>query len=117
MYSLKEHFAEPENIRSKRSLIISDTPNKYWEGGMLVMPDLWVSFGTITDRNINVLLVDTDGNDNIVSKEPHKFAAATNVYVYEHGKVYPTNKNDIFDGDIVYVQEYQGNLHEVMIIR
>lgn len=95
----------------------SDTPNKYWEGGTLVMPDLWASFGTITDRNTNVLLVDADGNDAVVSKEPHKFSSSTNVYVYENGEVYPTNKNDIFDGDIVYVQEYQGNLHEVVIMR
>ena len=95
----------------------SDTPNKYWEGGTLVMPDLWVSFGTVTDRNTNVLLVDADGNDNIVSKDPHKFASATNVYIYENGNVYPSNKNEIFNDDLVYVQEYQGNLHEVMIIR
>ncbi len=95
----------------------SDTPNKYWEGGTLVMPDLWVSFGTITGRNTNVLLVDADGNDSVVSKDPHKFASATNVYVYENSRVYPSNKNDIFDGDTVYVQEYQGNLHEVVIMR
>lgn len=95
----------------------NDTPNKYWEGGTLVMPDLWVSFGTVTDRNTNVLLVDADGNDNIVSKDPHKFASATNVYIYENGNVYPSNKNEIFNDDLVYVQEYQGNLHEVMIIR
>lgn len=95
----------------------TETPNKYWEGGTLVMPDLSVSFGTIADRNTNVLLVDADGNDSVISKEPHKFASATNVYVYENGRVYPTNKNDIFDGDIVYVQEYQGNLHEVVVMR
>lgn len=95
----------------------SDTPNSYWEGGTLVMPDLWVSYGKITGRNANVLLVDADGNDSVVSKDPHKFASATNVYVYENGKVRASNKNDIFVGDKVYVQEYQGNLHEVLIIR
>lgn len=95
----------------------TDTPNSYWEGGTVVMPDLWVSFGEVTDRNTNVLLVDADGNDAIINKAPHKFATATNVYVYENGKLSPTNKNDIFDGDLVYVQEYQGNLHEVVVIR
>lgn len=95
----------------------TETPSSYWEGGTVVMPDLWVSFGEVTDRNTNVLLVDADGNDLVVSKDPHKFAAATNVYVYENGNLSLSNKNDIFDGDLVYVQEYQGNLHEIVVIR
>lgn len=95
----------------------TEDSNKYWEGGTRVMPDLSVSFGTVTGRNAGVLLVDADGNDLTVSKEPHKFATATSVYIYENGKLYTSNKNDIFYGDKVYVQEYQGNLHEVMVVR
>ncbi len=104
----------------EESLVIArgtDTPNKYWEGGTLVMPDLSVSVGTVTDRNVNVLIADTDGNASTVTKEPHKFAAATNVYVYEKGRISVSNKNNILTGDTVYIQEYQGNLHEVVIIR
>jgi hypothetical protein len=91
--------------------------NKYWEGGTLVMPDLSVSFGMVTGRNTNVLLVDADGDDSVTSKEPYKFSASTNVYLYENGRISQSNKNDIFRGDNVYIQEYQGNLHEVVVVR
>lgn len=92
------------------------TPNSYWEGGTAVFPDLWVSVGQVVDRNNDVLLVDDDGDDSVVSKDPHKLGNVT-TYLYESGKISVSNKNEISIGDTVYVHEYQGNLQEVIIIR
>ncbi len=95
----------------------TDETNSYWEGGSSVMPDLWVSYGRVTDRSSTVLLVDADGDDTVTSKDPHKFGTATTVYLYENGNVYSSSASEISLGDYVYVQEYQGNLQEIMIVR
>lgn len=92
------------------------TPNSYWEGGSAVFPDLWVSVGQVVDRNNDVLLIDADGDDTVVSKDPHKIGNVT-TYLYDSGSVSVSNKNEISIGDTVYVHEYQGNMQEVIIVR
>lgn len=104
---------------STNNLSIADgttSPNSYWEGTSEVFPDLWVSAGTVTDRNSEIILVDSDGDETKVSKNPHKLGN-TGVYKYENGKISVSNKNDIAIGDNVYVHEYQGNVQEVIIVR
>ena len=95
----------------------SDTPNKYWEGGSAIMPDLYLSYGIVADRSTSVILLDTDGNDSVVTKEPHKIGNQTTVYVYENGAVRTGSKTDITRYSHVYAQEYQGNLQEVIIVK
>lgn len=92
------------------------TPNSYWEGGTATFPDLWASTGTVTDRNAEVILVDDDGDDTKLTKHPHKLGNVT-TYLYDHGEVSASNKNEISIGDVVYVHEYQGNVQEILIVR
>ena len=92
------------------------TPNRYWEGGSAIFPDLWATCGKVVDRNSDVILVDDDGDDTVVSKNPHKLGTAS-VYIYEHEKITVSNKNEISVGDTVYVHEYQGNVRDVLIVR
>ncbi|HIU57945.1 MAG TPA: hypothetical protein IAA61_09095 [Candidatus Ornithomonoglobus merdipullorum] len=94
----------------------TSTPNEYWEGGTAVFPDLWVSKGVVTDRSSDVILVDSDGDDTVVSKKPHKLGSVT-TYLYQNGKMSVSSKNEISVGDNVYVHEYQGNVQEVIIVR
>lgn len=90
--------------------------NEYWEGGTATFPDLWVSKGVVTDRSTDVILVDSDGDDTVVSKKAHKLGSVT-TYLYEDGKLSVSSKNDIAVGDNVYVHEYQGNVQEIIIVR
>ncbi len=94
----------------------TSTPNKYWEGGSVTFPDLWVSFGEVVDRNNISILVDADADDTVITKEPHKIGNAA-VYIYEGKDITVSNKNEISVGDQVYVHEYQGNVQEILIIR
>lgn len=94
----------------------TDTSNKYWEGGTVTFPDLWVSSGNVVNRSNDVILVDDDGDDSIISKTPHLLGTAT-VYLYEEGKVNISNKNEISIGDTVYVHEYQGKVQDILIVR
>lgn len=92
------------------------TPNRYWEGGNALFPDLWASCGEVRDRNSEIILVDDDGDDTVVSKSPHKLGSA-NTFIYENEKISTSNKNEISVGDTVYVHEYQGNVWDVLIVR
>lgn len=92
------------------------TPNQYWEGGAAIFPDLWVTTGNVVDRNSEIILVDDDGDDTVVSKTPHKLVS-TYTYIYENKKITVSNKNEISIGDTVYVHEYQGNVQDVLIVR
>lgn len=94
----------------------TSTSNEYWEGGTAVFPDLWVSTGTVTNRSSDVILVDSDGDDTVVTKKPHKLGSVT-TYLYQNEKLTVSNKNEIAVGDSVYVHEYQGNVQEVIIVR
>ena len=69
-----------------------------------------------TYTDLEVILVDDDGDDTRISKNPHKLGTAS-VYIYEHEKITVSNKNEISVGDTVYVHEYQGNVRDVLIVR
>ncbi len=92
------------------------TPCTYWEGGTAVFPDMWASCGEVVNRNSELIMVDDDGDDDKVSKSPHVLGSCT-TYLYENGKVTVSNKNEISVGDTVYVQEYQGKVYDILIVR
>lgn len=103
---------------TKRLSIASGTttPNTYWEGGSAVFPDMWASCGEVVNRNSALIMVDDDGDEDKVSKSPHVLGSCT-TYLYENGKVTVSNKNEISVGDTVYVQEYQGKVYDILIVR
>ncbi|MDO5398388.1 MAG: hypothetical protein Q4G33_10710 [bacterium] len=103
---------------SKRLSIASGTSSTdtYWEGGTAVFPDLWVSCGSVVNRNSELIMVDDDGDDTKASKSPHVLGNAV-TYLYEDNNLSVSNKNEIAVGDTVYVHEYQGRVQDVLIVR
>lgn len=103
---------------SKKLSIASGTttPCTYWEGGSAVFPDMWASCGEVVNRNSELIMVDDDGDEDKISKSPHVLGSCT-TYLYDNGEVTVSNKNEISVGDTVYVQEYQGKVYDILIVR
>lgn len=111
-------------ILYKRSLDTLLPPNgsttgasSYWEGGSAVMPDLYISRGKVVSRNNEVILVDADGDENVVTKRMHKVVSGVNVFKYEDGNLDAVEVSDIQVGDDLYVQEYQGTTQDIIVFR
>lgn len=94
----------------------SENENEYFTGHY-DYPDLYVCIGEVTSRNDSLVIVKTMELNGAELKRPFQFVGGTSVYLLDGPYLSVASKDDIQQGDTVFVQFYKGNTHEIIIMR